>query len=159
MHHLADSGIRNILLVEDSAAEARLTREVLRDSKMPNTLHHAKDGAVAMQFLRREGAFHDAPTPDLMILDLNLPCMDGRQVLFEMRQTPELRLIPVVVLTTSEEECDILGSYKLSANCYITKPPSFDEFTYVLKTIEAFWLSMVQLPTSRHRYLSDAVAG
>jgi len=158
MRQPADYGICNILLVEDSAAEARLTREVLCDTGMANKLHHVKDGAVAMQFLRREGAFHDAPTPDLMILDLNLPRMDGREVLLEIRQTPEFRLIPVVVLTTSGEERDILGSYELLANCYITKPPSLDEFTHVLRTIEAFWLKIVQLPTSRHRFLSAADA-
>lgn len=148
----------DILLVEDSAAEARLTREVLRESQTPNSLHHVKDGIAAMRFLRREYPYHDAPTPDLIILDLNLPCMDGRDVLCEVRQDPNLRLIPVVVLTTSEAEGDILQSYELSANCFITKPSDLDRFIHVVQTIVRLWLTIATLPNCRHRRVSDALA-
>jgi len=143
-----------VLLVEDNPADARLTREALGESKMLNKLHHVKDGIEALQFLRREGAYPDAPTPDVILLDLNLPRKDGRQVLSEMKQDPELRLIPVVVLTTSEAERDILKSYELHANCYITKPVDLDKFIYIVRTIEAFWLAVVTLPNRRSDHQS-----
>ena len=145
-----------VLLVEDNPADARLTREALVEGKMLNRLHHVKDGIEALQFLRREGPFHDAPTPDVMLLDLKLPRKDGRQVLSEMKQDPELRMIPVVVLTTSEAERDILRSYELHANCYITKPVDLEKFIYIVQTIEAFWLAVVTLPNRRPVRASDA---
>ena len=145
-----------VLLVEDNPADARLTREALGESKMLNKLHHVKDGIEALQFLRREGPYHEAPRPDVMLLDLNLPRKDGRQVLSEMKQDAELRLIPVVVLTTSEAERDILRSYELHANCYITKPVDLEKFIYIVQTIEAFWLAVVTLPNRRPDYSSDA---
>ena len=111
-----------------------------------------------LQFLRREAEYHDAPAPDVILLDLNLPRKDGRQVLSEMKQDPELRLIPVVVLTTSEAERDILKSYELHANCYITKPVDLDKFIYIVRTIEAFWLAVVTLPNRRADSLSGATA-
>jgi len=146
-----------VLLVEDNPADARLTREALSESRMLNKLHHVKDGIEALQFLRREGPFQDAPIPDVILLDLNLPRKDGRQVLSEMKQDPELRLIPVVVLTTSEAERDILKSYELHANCYITKPVDLDKFIYIVRTIEAFWLAVVTLP-NRRDHLTSATA-
>jgi two-component system, chemotaxis family, response regulator Rcp1 len=147
-----------VLLVEDNPADARLTREALRESKMLNKLHHVKDGIEALQFLRREEAYHDAPMPDVILLDLNLPRKDGRQVLSEMKQDPKLSLIPVVVLTTSEAERDILKSYELHANCYITKPVDLEKFIHIVQTIEAFWLAVVTLPNRRPDQSSGTAA-
>jgi two-component system, chemotaxis family, response regulator Rcp1 len=144
-----------ILLVEDNPADARLTREALSESQMLNRLHHVKDGIEALQFLRREEAFPDAPTPDVMLLDLNLPRKDGRQVLSEMKQDPRLRMIPVVILTTSEAESDIVKSYELHANCYITKPVDLEKFINIVRSIESFWLAIVTLP-NRPTRASDA---
>ena len=135
-----------ILLVEDSPADVRLTIEALRDAKVRNNLHVAADGEEAMAFLRREGAHADAVHPDLILLDLNLPKKDGREVLEEIKADPQLRRIPVVILTTSEAEQDILRSYDLHANCYITKPVDLDQFITVVRTIEDFWLTIVKLP-------------
>jgi CheY-like chemotaxis protein len=149
MNDLSEPNVCEILLVEDNPADARLTREALGEGKMLNRLHHVKDGIEALQFLRREGPFQDAPRPAVVLLDLNLPRKDGRQVLSEMKQDPELRLIPVVVLTTSEAERDILKSYELNANCYITKPVDLEKFIYIIQTIEAFWLAVVTLPNRR----------
>jgi CheY-like chemotaxis protein len=146
MHEFGTPRVCEVLLVEDNPADARLTQEALRDSKMLTKLHHVQDGVEALQFLRREGPYHDAPTPDVMLLDLNLPRKDGREVLSEMKEDAFLRLIPVVVLTTSEAERDILKSYELHANCYITKPVDLDKFIYIIQTIEAFWLAIVTLP-------------
>ena len=135
-----------ILLVEDSPADVRLTVEALRDAKVRNNLHVAQDGEEALAFLRREGEHADAVRPDLILLDLNLPKKDGREVLEEIKADPQLRRIPVVVLTTSEAEQDILRSYDLHANCYITKPVDLDQFITVVRTIEDFWLTIVKLP-------------
>jgi two-component system response regulator len=135
-----------ILLVEDNAGDALLTREALRDAKMANTLEWVQDGVEAMAFLRREGRYADAPMPDLILLDLNMPRMDGREVLAELKNDPALKHIPVVVLTTSRAEEDILNSYDLHANCYISKPVAFEEFVHVIKSIENFWLTVVRLP-------------
>ena len=135
-----------ILLVEDSPGDIRLTREVLRDAKIANELHIVGDGDAAMKFLRREGEHSDAPRPDLILLDLNLPRKDGREVLGELKEDAELHRIPVIVLTTSAAEQDILRSYDLQAACYITKPIDLDEFIAVVRSIEAFWLSIVRLP-------------
>jgi len=136
-----------ILLVEDNPGDARLTIEAMREGKLRNRLHHAKDGVEAMAFLKREGEHKNAPLPDLMLLDLNLPRKDGREVLAEMKQDPRLRLIPVVVLTTSEADRDILKSYELHANCYITKPVDLDKFIEIVRAIESFWLTVVTLPS------------
>lgn len=135
-----------ILLVEDNPGDARLTREALREGKLDNHLHHVRDGVEALAFLRREGAYDKVPTPDLILLDLNLPRKDGREVLDELKQDPVLRLIPVVVLTTSEAEEDVLRSYQLHANCYITKPVELEKFIAIVRSIENFWLAIVTLP-------------
>jgi chemotaxis family two-component system response regulator Rcp1 len=135
-----------ILLVEDSPGDVRLTEEVLRDAKIANDLHIVGDGEQAMEFLRREGAHADALRPDLILLDLNLPRKDGREVLEDIKCDDELRRIPVIVLTTSSADQDVLRSYDLNANCYITKPIDLDEFISVVRSIETFWLSIVRLP-------------
>ena len=135
-----------ILLVEDNPADARLTREALREGFVANHLHHVVDGVEALAFLRREGKYAGAPTPDIILLDLNLPRKDGREVLSELKQDPKLGLIPVVVLTTSEAEQDILKSYELHANCYITKPVEFDRLVEVLRSIREFWFTVATLP-------------
>ncbi len=136
----------DILLVEDNPGDARLTREALAASGVRNTLHDVRDGEQALAFLRREGAFQTAPTPDLILLDLNLPRRDGREVLEDMKGDPSLKHIPVVVLTSSQADEDILRSYRLHANCFITKPRDLDELTAVLRGIEQFWFSIVKLP-------------
>jgi CheY-like chemotaxis protein len=135
-----------ILLVEDNPGDVRLTQEALRDYKFQNNLHVAKDGVEALRFLKREGSDEGAPRPDLILLDLNLPRKDGREVLEEIKADPSLRRIPVVVLTTSKAEEDIVRAYDLNANCYITKPVDFEQFIKVVQSIEEFWLSMVKLP-------------
>ena len=137
-----------ILLVEDSPGDVRLTREALRDAKVQNNLHVALDGIEAMKFLGRDGAHADAPRPDLILLDLNLRRMSGREVLEQIKQNASLKSIPVVILTTSAAEEDIIRSYQLHANCYITKPVDLDQFIKVVKTIDNFWLAIVKLPRS-----------
>jgi chemotaxis family two-component system response regulator Rcp1 len=146
MPEIASSRPIEILLVEDNHGDARLTREALREGKIRNNLHHARDGVEALSFLRREGEYTKAPTPDLVLLDLNLPRKDGREVLAEMKQDMRLRTIPVVVLTTSEAESDIVRSYQLHANCYITKPVGLEQFIAIVREIESFWLAVVTLP-------------
>jgi CheY-like chemotaxis protein len=135
-----------ILLVEDSPTDAELTIEALREAKLANRLSHVEDGVEAMQFLHRQDQYVEAPRPDLIMLDLNLPRKDGREVLAELKQDPNLKMIPVVVLTTSHAEQDVLRSYELHANCYITKPVDFEQFLAVVKSIEQFWLTVVTLP-------------
>jgi two-component system, chemotaxis family, response regulator Rcp1 len=135
-----------ILLVEDDPGDVRLTREVLKDGRIDNTLNVVGGGVEAMAFLRHEGAYADAGPQDLVLLDLNLPKKDGREVLAEMKADPVLRRIPVIVLTTSSAERDILSAYDLHANCYITKPVDLDQFVTVVRSIEDFWLSIVKLP-------------
>ncbi|MDO9530692.1 MAG: response regulator [Deltaproteobacteria bacterium] len=135
-----------ILLVEDNPGDVRLTQEALREGKVRNHLHVAADGVDAMAFLRREGQHAHAPQPDLILLDLNLPKKGGREVLAEIKEDPELRRIPVVILTVSKAEEDVLKSYNLHANCYITKPVNLDQFLEVVKSIEDFWLTVVMLP-------------
>ena len=135
-----------ILLVEDSLADVRLTEEAFRDAKVLNHMSVVTDGDEATQFLRREGPHAEAPRPDLILLDLNLPRKDGREVLKEIKDDPNLRRIPVVVLTTSRAEEDVLRAYNLHANCYITKPVDFTQFISVVRSIEGFWLSVVKLP-------------
>jgi chemotaxis family two-component system response regulator Rcp1 len=135
-----------ILLVEDSPGDVRLTREALLDAKVQNILHVVSDGMEATSFLWRKGKYSQAPRPDLILLDLNLPKKGGREVLEEIKQDPSLKSIPVVILTTSSAEEDILQSYQLHANCYITKPVDLDQFLKVVKTIDNFWLAIVKLP-------------
>lgn len=135
-----------ILLVEDDPGDVRLTREALADGKIHNRLHVATDGVEAMAFLRQQDRFSQAPRPDLILLDLNLPGLDGREVLAEIRADENLNVIPVVVLTTSREDRDVLESYRLHANCYITKPVDLDQFINAVRAIEDFWLSVVKLP-------------
>jgi two-component system, chemotaxis family, response regulator Rcp1 len=135
-----------ILLVEDNPGDVRLTQEALREGKVRNHLHVAADGVEAMSFLRREGQHAHAPQPDLILLDLNLPKKSGREVLADIKEDPELRRIPVVILTVSKAEEDVLKSYNLHANCYITKPVNLDQFLEVVKSIEDFWLTVVMLP-------------
>jgi CheY-like chemotaxis protein len=136
------------LLVEDNPGDVRLTQEVLKDFKVGNTMHVVRDGMEAMAFLHRKGRYADAHLPDLILLDLNLPRKDGREVLAEIKADKDLKRIPVVVLTTSNAEQDILKAYDLHANCYITKPVDLNQFIRVLKSIEIFWLSIVKLPRS-----------
>src|ERR1700674_1549093 len=136
-----------ILLVEDSPGDVRLTREAFKDGKVDINLHVASDGAEAMDFLSRKGKHANAPRPDLILLDLNLPKKGGREILEEIKLDPSLKSIPVVVLTTSAAEEDILRRYQLHANCYITKPVDLDQFLKVVKTIDNFWLAIVKLPT------------
>jgi chemotaxis family two-component system response regulator Rcp1 len=135
-----------ILLVEDNPGDVRLTLEALRDSKMSNNMNVVEDGVEAMAFLRQEGEYANAPRPDVILLDLNLPKKDGREVLAEVKADENLRRIPVVVLTTSQAEEDILRSYNLQANCYVTKPLDLDQFIKVVRSIEEFWLTIVKLP-------------
>jgi two-component system, chemotaxis family, response regulator Rcp1 len=136
----------DILLVEDSPSDAKLTAKTFKKAKVLNTLHIVEDGVEAMNFLRQLGDYQNAPRPDLILLDLNLPRKDGRKVLAEIKEDPNLQNIPVVVLTTSESEEDILKSYKLRANCYITKPVTLQRFIKVVESIEDFWLTVVKLP-------------
>jgi CheY-like chemotaxis protein len=136
----------DILLVEDNPGDVRLTREALRDGKVRNTLHVVEDGVEAMAFLRREGKFAGAPRPDIVFLDLNLPRKNGREVLAEVKSDPELMRIPIVVLTTSKDEQDVLKAYEYHANCYITKPVDLEQFLTVVKSIEEFWFTVVRLP-------------
>jgi len=135
-----------VLLVEDSVGDVRLTREAFKDAKVHINLHVAVDGDDAMAFLKRERQYGDAPRPDLILLDLNLPKKDGRAVLKEIKESQTLAIIPVVILTTSASEEDILRTYQLHANCYITKPVDLEGFLKVVKSIDTFWLSVVKLP-------------
>ena len=135
-----------ILLVEDNPGDVRLTAEALKEGKVRNNMHVVGDGEQAMAYLRRETGYENAVRPDLVLLDLNLPRKDGREVLADMKEDDELKRIPVVVLTTSKAEEDILKTYDLHANCYITKPVDLDQFIGVVKSIESFWFSVVSLP-------------
>jgi two-component system, chemotaxis family, response regulator Rcp1 len=135
-----------ILLVEDNPGDVRLIQEALRDGKVWNNPHVVTDGEAALDYVYRRGAFVDAPRPDMILLDLNLPKKDGREVLATVKSDPDLKRIPVVVLTTSKEEEDVLRAYNLAANCYVTKPVEFDQFMKVIRMIEDFWLTIVALP-------------
>jgi len=137
-----------ILIVEDNEGDARLAREAMLESKMRNTLHHVSDGEEAMEFLRRVGKYADAPRPSLILLDLNLPKKDGREVLAEIKEDDALKSIPVVILTTSSAEHDVLCAYGLHANCYVTKPVTMVEFIKAVTAIEEFWLTIVKLPAA-----------
>ena len=135
-----------ILLVEDNPGDARLTVEAMREAKVRNRMHVVEDGVEAMAFLRRQGSFGEAPRPDLILLDLNLPRKDGREVLAEVKADPDLKRIPVVVLTTSRAEEDVLRAYDLHANCYVTKPVDLAQFMKIVSQIDEFWVKVVTLP-------------
>jgi CheY-like chemotaxis protein len=139
----------DILLVEDDSGDVELTREALRDSKLTLKLHVVEDGEKALQFMRREKPYEDMPRPDLVLLDLNLPRIDGREVLKIVKADEKLRDIPIVVVTTSDAEADIVRSYNLGANCYITKPIGLDQFLNVVKALEDFWFTVVKLPSGK----------
>lgn len=136
----------NILLVEDNPADARLIEEVFKDTNVNNRIHVAKDGVEAMDFLNKENEYSDAPKPDIILLDLNLPRKDGREVLREVKSDEDLKSIPIVILTTSSAKEDVIKTYRNHANCYITKPVDFDQFLKVINAIEDFWLKVVRLP-------------
>lgn len=136
----------NILLVEDNPADARLIEEVFKDTNVNNRIHVAKDGVEAMDFLNKENKYSDAPKPDIILLDLNLPRKDGREVLREVKSDEDLKSIPIVILTTSSAKEDVIKTYRNHANCYITKPVDFDQFLKVINAIEDFWLKVVRLP-------------
>jgi two-component system, chemotaxis family, response regulator Rcp1 len=141
-----NTGPIEVLLVEDSPGDVRLTKEAIKDAKVHVKLHVVADGAQAMAFLARDGEYAGVPRPDLILLDLNLPKKDGREVLEEIKKSPTLKSIPVVVLTTSSSEVDVMQSYMLHANCYITKPVGLEGFLKVVQSIDNFWLSVVKLP-------------
>jgi len=136
-----------ILLVEDNPGDVRLAKEGLKESKVTNNLHVVEDGEEAIAFLRKEGEYSNAVTPDLILLDLNLPKKDGREVLAEIKADEQLRRIPIVILTTSKAEEDIIKTYNLHANCYVTKPVDLDQFVKIVKSVNSFWFEMVTLPT------------
>jgi two-component system, chemotaxis family, response regulator Rcp1 len=138
-----------VLLVEDSPGDVRLTQEAFRDADSSIRLHVASDGVEAMAFLRKQGIHLNAPRPDLVLLDLNLPKMDGREVLAHIKEDPSLRTIPIVILTTSEADADIAKCYELQANCYLSKPGQLDAFEALVKSINDFWLTKVKLPPQR----------
>jgi len=138
-----------ILLIEDSPSDTALTIEAIEEGKIANNLSHVEDGVEAMDFLKHQGKYKNAPRPDLIMLDLNLPRKDGREVLAEIKNDESLKIIPIIVLTTSRSDKDILQSYRLNANCYITKPVDFRQFMDVVCSIEKFWLSVVTLPQNQ----------
>jgi chemotaxis family two-component system response regulator Rcp1 len=147
MKRTEDDGMTiEVLLVEDSPGDVRLTQEAFRDSGKPVRLHLASDGVEAMAFLRGEGVYANAPRPDLILLDLNLPRMDGREVLAEIKRDQSLKTIPTIILTTSDDESDVMISYKLQANCYLRKPAHWDAFDNLVRSINAFWLTRAKLP-------------
>ena len=139
----------HVLLVEDSPGDVRLTQEAFRDANKSIRLHVATDGVEAMAFLRREGSHVDVPRPDIILLDLNLPRMDGREVLAHIKADDSLKTIPIVILTTSDSEADIVESYQLHANCYLSKPVRFEEFESLVRSINDFWLTKVKLPRQK----------
>ncbi len=151
MHNQNTARPVEILLVEDNPGDVRLTQEAIKEDKMIANLHVVIDGQEAMAFLRNEGNFTDAPCPDLILLDLNLPKKDGREVLADIKKDETLKQIPVVVLTTSQSEEDILKAYKLNANCFITKPVDMDQFVKVVKAIDNFWFTVVKLPGEKKK--------
>jgi CheY-like chemotaxis protein len=136
----------DILLVEDNPGDVRLTKEALRDAKVLNEIYVAKDGVEAMEFLNKKGSFKEAPIPDMILLDLNLPRKDGREVLAEIKKDPKLKHIPVIILTTSKADEDIVKSYNLHANAYITKPVDLNRFVEIIHALEEFWFTIVKLP-------------
>ena len=147
MHNTVANKVVEILLVEDNPGDARLTAEIVKEGRLPHRLHIVEDGVEAMAFLRKQGKFADVPRPNIILLDLNMPHKDGREVLVELKQDPDLRGIPVVILTSSEDQEDIANCYQSHANCYIAKPLDLEEFVVVVRSVENFWLSTVKLPS------------
>jgi chemotaxis family two-component system response regulator Rcp1 len=145
---LSGGKLVEILLVEDNETEAEMTMETLREGRLRNHVHWVEDGEQAMEFLRREGTYADAPRPDLILLDLEMPRMGGLEVLAEIKQHPEWRRIPVVIMTSSSDERHVLGAYNRHANCYITKPVDLDKFMEAVRSVEDFWLTLVRLPAA-----------
>jgi two-component system, chemotaxis family, response regulator Rcp1 len=141
--------VMQILLVEDNPGDIRLTQEALKEGTIRNELHVVKDGVEAIDFLKRKGKYSNSPTPDIILLDLNLPRKDGREVLAEIKADDNLKLIPVIILTTSDADLDVQKSYKLHANCFITKPVDLDQFIFIIRQIETFWFTVVKLPTKK----------
>ncbi len=139
--------IMHVLLVEDNPGDIRLTQEAFKEGTVPEELHVVKDGVEALEFLRKQGKYALSPTPDIILLDLNLPRKDGREVLAEVKTDEVLRFIPVIVLTTSDSEQDITKAYSLCANCFITKPVDLDQFIFIIRQIEIFWFQVIKLPT------------
>ena len=139
-----------ILLVEDNPDDIRLTQEALKEGTIRNELHVVKDGVEAIEFLKRKGKYIAHQTPDIILLDLNLPRKDGREVLAEIKSDENLKLIPVIILTTSDADLDIQKSYKLHANCFITKPVDLDQFIFIIRQIETFWFTVVKLPAKKY---------
>lgn len=154
-----DGRLAQILLVEDSPSDTDLTMEALREARVPNRLSVVEDGVEAMAFLHREGKYAGAPRPDLILLDLNLPRKDGREVLAEIKSDPILQTIPVVVLTTSKAEQDVLRAYHLHANCYVAKPVGFEQFLAAVRSIEEFWLLLATLPLGSESPGADLGSG
>jgi len=140
--------IGNILLVEDNPGDIRLTQEALKESTIKSNLNVVKDGVEAIEFLKKKGKYSNAITPDIILLDLNLPRKDGREVLADIKSDDTLKMIPVIILTTSDADQDILKSYKLNANCFITKPVDLDQFIYIIQQIQIFWFSVVKLASA-----------
>lgn len=142
--------VMQILLVEDNPGDIRLTQEALKEGSIKNVLNVVKDGVEALDYLKKKGKFMNSPTPDIILLDLNLPRKDGREVLAEIKADEYLKLIPVIILTTSDADQDILRSYKLHANCFITKPVDLDQFIFIIRQIETFWFTVVKLPIKKY---------
>ena len=146
MNVMTNATAVEILLVEDNPGDARLTEEAFKDSRLLNSMHRVSDGVEALGYLRQEGQYATAARPDIILLDLNMPRKDGREVLAEIKDDPDLKSIPVVVLTTSDADTDVIKSYELHANCYITKPVDLEKFMNIVQRIEDFWLAIVRLP-------------
>ncbi len=146
MNIMTNAKAVEILLVEDNPGDARLTEEAFKDSRLLNSMHRVTDGVEALAYLRQEGQYATAARPDIILLDLNMPRKDGREVLAEIKEDPDLKSIPVVVLTTSDADTDVMKSYELHANCYITKPVDLEKFMNIVQRIEDFWLAIVRLP-------------
>lgn len=144
--------IMHVLLVEDNPGDIRLTQEAIKEGTVPKELHVVKDGVEALEFLRKQGKYALSPTPDIILLDLNLPRKDGREVLAEVKTDEVLRFIPIIVLTTSDSEQDITKAYSLCANCFITKPVDLDQFIFIIRQIEIFWFQVIKLPTINKQY-------
>ena len=142
--------VMQILLVEDNPGDIRLTQEALKEGSIKNVLNVVKDGVEALDYLKKKGKFMNNPTPDIILLDLNLPRKDGREVLAEIKADEYLKLIPVIILTTSDADQDIIRSYKLHANCFITKPVDLDQFIFIIRQIETFWFTVVKLPMKKY---------
>ncbi|MBK6730685.1 MAG: response regulator [Bacteroidetes bacterium] len=148
----SQNGVMQILLVEDNPGDIRLTQEALKEGDIQNVLHVVKDGVEAMEFLRKKDKYSEMPTPDIILLDLNLPRKDGREVLADIKTDENLKMIPVIVLTTSDTDQDIIKSYKLHANCFITKPVDLELFIFIIQQIQTFWFKVIKLPPKNNNH-------